>query len=100
MVEVLFNNDKPDSKPQGKITYNLEMAKAIRKIKPPYKNFKVDVKAMPEWLALVIYEDEILEFSVDQRVNIMEYLMLLRDVIQSYGVRCELEGRKYARKQL
>ena len=76
----------------GRIFYNYDMAKAVRKIKKPYKDLIVDVKARPNYLALTIYEDNIMQYEVDQRVNIMEYLMMMRSVIQSYGVRCELEG--------
>jgi len=78
---------KPD-----RIFYNYDMAKAVRRIKKPYKDLIVDVKARPNYLALTIYEDNIMQYEVDQRVNIMEYLMMMRSVIQSYGVRCELEG--------
>lgn len=80
------------SKKPGRIFYNVDMAKVLRKIKPPYKNILVDVRARPNYLALTVYEDNIMEFSTDQRVNIMEWLLLLRDAVQSYGVRCELEG--------
>ena len=68
------------------------MARDIRKVKPPYKGIVVDVRARPNYLALVVYEENIMEYEVDQRVNIMEYLLMLREIIQSYGVRCELEG--------
>lgn len=70
------------------------MAKALRKVKKPYKDLVVDVMARPNYLALVVYENNIMEYEVDQRVNIMEYLLMMREVIQSYGVRCELEGAK------
>jgi hypothetical protein len=78
----------------AKIFYNIQMAKALREIKAPYKGLVVDVRARPDWLALVIFEDDIMEYEVDQRVNIMEYLLLMRKVIESFGVRCELEGIK------
>jgi hypothetical protein len=84
---------------KGKITYNLQMAKAIREIKPPYKGLLVDVRARPDWLALVIYEHNIMEYDVDQRVNIMENLLMMRSVIESYGVRCELEGIRAKEKK-
>ena len=82
----------------SKIFYNVEMARKIREIKAPYKGIIVDIRARPQWLAVVIYEENIMEFEVDQRVNIMEYLMMIRDLIQSYGVRCELEGLKHREK--
>lgn len=83
-----------DYVPQEKkrIFYNVDMAKALRKVKPPYKNLIWDVRLRPNYLAIVVYEENIMEFSVDQRVNIMEYLMMLRKIIESYDVRCELEG--------
>jgi hypothetical protein len=82
----------------SKIFYNVEMARRIREIKAPYKGLIVDIRARPAWLAVVIYEENIMEYEVDQRVNIMEYLMMIRDIIQSYGVRCELEGLKHREK--
>lgn len=83
--------EETSSKP-GRIFYNISMARDIRKVKPPYKGIVVDVRARPNYLALVVYEENIMEYEVDQRVNIMEYLLMLREIIQSYGVRCELEG--------
>jgi hypothetical protein len=83
--------EETSSKP-GRIFYNISMAKDIRKVKPPYKGIVVDVRARPNYLALVVYEENIMEYEVDQRVNIMEYLLMLREIIQSHGVRCELEG--------
>jgi hypothetical protein len=85
-------DSKDITNPTGRIFYNVEMAKVIRNIKPPYKGIVVDIRARPNYLALTVYEENIMEFSVDQRVNIMEWLLLIRSTIQSYGVRCELEG--------
>jgi hypothetical protein len=92
MAEILSNDEHFVPEPKTKIFYNVEMAKALREIKPPYKNVIVDIRTRPNYLALVVYEDNILEFEVDQRVNIMEYLLMMREVVQSFGVRCELEG--------
>ena len=82
----------------AKIFYNVDMAKAIRKIKKPVKDLKLDIKAMPEWIGLVVYEDNIMQYDIDKRADIMEYLLLCRQLIESYGVRCEIEGVKYAKK--
>lgn len=88
-----------ESPKPSKIFYNVEMARKIREIKAPYKNLTIDIRARPNWLAVVVYENEIMQYEVDQRVNIMEYLMMIREVIQSYGVRCELEGIKHREKK-
>jgi len=42
-----------------KIFYNILMAKAIRKVKKPVKDLKVDVRARPNYLALTVYEDNV-----------------------------------------
>ena len=80
----------------AKIFYNVDMAKAIRKIKKPVKDLKLDIKAMPDWIALVIYEDNVMQYDETRRGDIMEYLLLCKQLIESYGVRCEIEGVKYA----
>ena len=78
-----------------KIFYNLDMAKNIRKIKMPVKDLKVDVRARPNYLALTVYEENVMQYEIDKRADIMEYLLLCKQLIESYGVRCEIEGIKY-----
>lgn len=79
----------------GRIFYNIEMAKKVREIKKPFKDLVVDIKLRPNYLALVIYEDQVMEDFLDiQREEIMNYLNKIRDLIRSYGVRCEFEGAK------
>jgi len=78
-----------------KIFYNLDMAKNIRKIKMPVKDLKMDVRARPNYLALTVYEENVMQYEIDKRADIMEYLLLCKQLIESYGVRCEIEGIKY-----
>lgn len=82
-----------------KITYTVDMAKRVRDIKPPVKNLILDVRARPNYLALTVYESNIMEYSESQRMAIMEYLLMVRKLIQSYGTPCELEGMKYTDEQ-
>jgi hypothetical protein len=82
----------------AKIFYNLEMAKRLREIKKPVKDLKLDVRARPNYLALTVYEENIMQYEIDRRIDIMEYLNMCRDLILSYGVPCELEGIKYVSK--
>jgi hypothetical protein len=79
-----------------KIFYSIEMAKALRKIKMPVKDLKMDVRARPNYLALTVYEEDVMQYEIDKRADIMEYLLLCRQLIESYGVRCEIEGVKHA----
>jgi len=78
------------------VYYTKQMAKAIREIKAPYKGIKLDIRKRPNYIALTVHEDNIMEFSQEQRMNIMDYLLQVRSMIQNFGVRCEIEGIKYA----
>jgi hypothetical protein len=76
----------------AQIKYTVEMAKKIREIKCPVKNLVMDVRARPNYLALTVYEENVMEYNESQRMQLMEYLLLVRQLIQSYGTPCELEG--------
>ena len=82
-----------------KIAYTIDMAKKVRDIKCPVKGLILDVRARPNYLALTVYESNIMEFSESQRMNVMEYLLMVRKLIQSYGTPCEIEGMKYTDEQ-
>ena len=79
----------------AKISYDIGMAKAVRQLKQPVRGLKMDVVARPNYLALTVYESNIMEYNDGQRADIMEYLLLVRQLIQSYGTPCEIEGVKY-----
>lgn len=76
------------------------MARKIREVKPPVKNLLLDIRDRPSYLALTVYESNIMEYNESDRMAIMNYLLLVRQLIQSFGVPCELEGMKYTDEQL
>jgi hypothetical protein len=78
----------------AKITYTVNMAKKIREIKVPVKGLKLDIRARPNYLALTVYEENVMEYNESQRMQLMEYLLLIRQLIISYGTPCEIEGIK------
>jgi hypothetical protein len=78
-----------------KIRYTVEMAKKIREIKVPVRGLKLDVRARPNYLALTVYEENVMEYNESQRMQLMEYLLLVRKLIMAYGTPCEIEGIKY-----
>ena len=45
----------------AKISYDIGMAKAVRQLKQPVKGLKMDVVARPNYLALTVYESNIME---------------------------------------
>ena len=83
----------------AKIRYTVEMAKKVRDIKPPVKNLIMDIRARPNYLAFTVYESNIMEMTESQRFQVMEYLLLVRNLIMSYGTPCEIEGMKYTDEQ-
>lgn len=84
--------DTVSDSPAARIFYNENMARNLRKIKKPVRNLVMDVKALPDFLALTVYEENIMEYNDEQRAAVMHYLILCRELIMSYGVRCELNG--------
>jgi len=78
----------------AKIRYTVDMAKKIREIKVPVKGLKMDIRARPNYLAITVYEDNVMEYNESQRMQLMEYLLLVRQLIMSYGSPCEIEGIK------
>jgi len=83
----------------AKIKYTVEMAKKVRDIKPPVKNLIMDIRARPNYLAVTVYESNIMEMTESQRFQVMEYLLLVRNLIMSYETPCEIEGMKYTDEQ-
>jgi hypothetical protein len=77
---------------KSKVSYNKNMAKAIRQIKKPFPGIVIDIAEYPEFLTIRMYEDNIMSFDINQRVLITDYISLVRKMIESYGVRCEFEG--------
>jgi hypothetical protein len=72
-----------------------DIAKAIRQLRAPVKNLTVDIVTHPQYLSLRVYEEEIMEYEINQRADIMQYLLLMRKIVQSFGVRCEIDGGKF-----
>jgi hypothetical protein len=65
----------------------------------PVKGLVFDIKARPNYLAITVYESNIMEFSDSQREQIMNYLLMVRQFIMSYGSPCEIEGVKYDKEK-
>jgi predicted methyltransferase len=82
-----------------KIFYTIEMAKKLRTLKPPVKGLILDVRARTNYLALTVYESNIMEYNETQRMAIMDYLLKCREFIMSYGTPCEIEGMKYTHER-
>jgi len=75
--------------------YTKDMAKAVRQIKPPVKELLLDIIRHPDYIGLRIYEENVMQYEINQRADIMQYLLLVKQLIETYGSRCEIEGVKY-----
>ena len=52
----------------------------------------MDVAMYPDFLALRLYEDNFLQFDGSKKEEVIGYVSKVKKLIESYGVRCELEG--------
>ena len=78
--------------PNKPVFYNEEMAKAIRNIVKPSNKLLMDIVKYPEFLAIRLYEDNFIQFNGSKKEMVIDYVGKVKKLIESYGVRCELEG--------
>jgi hypothetical protein len=78
--------------PNKPVFYSKEMAKAIRNIIKPSNKLLMDIVKYPEFLAIRLYEDNFIQFDGVKKELVIDYVTKVKKVIESYGVRCELEG--------
>lgn len=64
--------------------YTRQMAYAVRNIKKPYKNLKVSISDCSDHLEVLVFEDNIDTFSELEKMNIMEYLIMVENVLNSF----------------
>ena len=78
--------------PNKPVFYTKEMAQKVRDLKCPSPNLKMDIAKYPEFLAIRLYEDNFKQYDGSMKIRIIEYIELIKSVLESYGVRVELEG--------
>lgn len=77
--------------PNKPVFYNAEMASKVREISKPAM-LLVDIVKYPEFLAIRLYEDNFIQFDGSAKERVIDYVTKVKRLIESYGVRCELEG--------
>ena len=78
--------------PNKPVFYTEEMKKAVHQIKKP-SMLLMDIVMYPDFLALRLYEDNFLQFDGIKKEMVIDYVNKVKKLIESYGVRCELEGK-------
>ncbi len=78
--------------PNKPVFYTEEMRKRVREIKRPTPNLIMDIVQYPDFLALRLYEDNFIQYQGTEKEKVIDYVDKVKKLIESYGVRCELEG--------
>jgi len=79
--------------PNKPVFYTKEMAKKVRELKSPASNLEMDIVKYPEFLAIRLYENNFSQYDGSMRVRVIEYIEMVKNILESYGVRVELEGK-------
>ena len=78
--------------PNKPVFYSKEMAKKVRELKSPSNTLKMDIVGYPDFLAIRLYENNFQQYDGSMRMRVIEYIQMVKNVLESYGVRVELEG--------
>jgi hypothetical protein len=78
--------------PNKPVFYTEEMKKAVHQVNKP-SMLLMDIVMYPDFLALRLYEDNFLQFEGTKKEMVIDYVSKIKKLIESYGVRCELEGK-------
>ena len=78
--------------PNNPVFYTEEMKKAVHQVKKP-SMLLMDIVMYPDFLALRLYEDNFLQFEGTKKEMVIDYVTKVKRLLESYGVRCELEGK-------
>jgi hypothetical protein len=84
--------------PDKPVFYTKEMAKKLRELRTPTHDLQMDIIEYPEFLAIRLYEDNFSQYDGSVKMRVIDYVEMVKKIIESYGVRCELEGKPGERK--
>jgi hypothetical protein len=73
------------------LIYDPLVYKILKEHKPPY-NIIVDLVEMPNFIALRVYENEVMSLSKERQMTVMEYLYKLKGMVEQFGYTCDLQG--------
>lgn len=79
--------------PNKPVFYTKEMAKKVRELKSPAPDLQMDIIKYPEFLAIRLYEDNFSQYDGSLKMRVIEYVEMVKTILETYGVRVELEGK-------
>jgi len=77
--------------PNKPVFYTDEMKKKVRELKQPMF-LLMDIVMYPDFLAIRLYEDNFVQFDGIEKEKVIDYVSKVKHLLESYGVRCEMEG--------
>ncbi len=77
--------------PNKPVFYTDEMKKKVRELKQPMF-LLMDIVMYPDFLAIRLYEDNFVQFDGIEKEKVIDYVAKVKSLLESYGVRCEMEG--------
>jgi len=78
--------------PNKPVFYTKEMALKIRGLKKPVHDLEMDIVKYPDFLTIRLYEDNFIQYQGTKKEMVIDYVTRVKSVLESYGVRVELEG--------
>jgi hypothetical protein len=75
------------------VFYTKEMSKKVRSLTSPARDLQMDIVKYPEFLAIRLYEDNFSQYDGSMKLRVIDYIEMVKKVLESYGVRVELEGK-------
>ncbi len=84
--------------PDKPVFYTKEMARKLRELRTPTHDLQMDIIEYPEFLDIRLYEDNFSQYDGSVKMRVIDYVEMVKKIIESYGVRCELEGKPGERK--
>ena len=82
-----------NGEPNKPVFYNKEMSLKVRELKKNLPTLQLDIVEYPDFLAIRLYEDNFILFDGLKKEMVIDCVDKIKKMIESYGVRCELEGR-------
>jgi len=79
--------------PNKPVFYTKEMSRKVRELKCPAPGLEMDIIKYPEFLAIRLYENNFAQYDGSMRDRVIEYIEMVKNILESYGVRVELEGK-------
>jgi hypothetical protein len=72
--------------------YDENVQRIFKTTKCPYRGFVVDMVEHQDYLELRVYQENIAEYSQEQKLGLAEYLYTLQSAIRLTGVKCHIQG--------